>query len=93
MVDIRIPDEGEHAQASQDGRDDDQPEQEQPEPPPLTGAALVAERYWELPVEERARSANSLAPELAEGTNYTVGTVRKYLGDIKRADREAADAT
>ncbi|MCX4657548.1 DUF2637 domain-containing protein [Streptomyces microflavus] len=56
----------------------------------LSGAEVVAARYRELPAEERARSANALAPLLAEGTDYTVGTVRKYLGDIKRAEKQTA---
>ncbi|MFJ1958835.1 DUF2637 domain-containing protein [Streptomyces microflavus] len=56
----------------------------------LSGAELVAARYRELPAEERARSANALAPLLAEGTDYTVGTVRKYLGDIKRTEKQTA---
>ncbi|WP_229898124.1 DUF2637 domain-containing protein, partial [Streptomyces anulatus] len=96
VVQVRIPDGEEPDQASpSNDRDDEQPEQEETpdqEPTPLTGAELVAARYRELPAEERSRSANSLAPELAEGTGYTVGTVRKYLGDIKRAEREAAVA-
>ncbi|WP_438271565.1 DUF2637 domain-containing protein [Streptomyces microflavus] len=56
----------------------------------LSGAEVVAARYRELPAEERARSANALAPLLAEGTDYTVGTVRKYLGDIKRTEKQTA---
>ncbi|WP_239476240.1 DUF2637 domain-containing protein [Streptomyces sp. CS090A] len=56
----------------------------------LSGAEVVAARYRELPAEERARSANALAPLLAEGTDYTVGTVRKYLGDIKRSEKQTA---
>ncbi|MFJ8405968.1 DUF2637 domain-containing protein [Streptomyces microflavus] len=56
----------------------------------LSGAEVVAARYRELPADERARSANALAPLLAEGTDYTVGTVRKYLGDIKRAEKQTA---
>ncbi|MDG9687682.1 DUF2637 domain-containing protein [Streptomyces sp. DH18] len=96
VVQVRIPDAEEPDQASSSNdRDDEQPEQDvtpDQEPTPLTGAELVAARYRELPAEERSRSANSLAPELAEGTGYTVGTVRKYLGDIKRAERQAAAA-
>ncbi|MFI0763045.1 DUF2637 domain-containing protein [Streptomyces anulatus] len=96
VVQVRIPDGEEPDQASPSSdRDDEQPEQDvtpDQEPTPLTGAELVAARYRELRAEERSRSANSLAPELAEGTGYTVGTVRKYLGDIKRAERQAAAA-
>jgi hypothetical protein len=94
VVQVRIPDGEEPDQASPSSdRDDEQPEQEETpdqEPSPLTGAELVAARYRELPAEVASRSANSLAPQLAEGTGYTVGTVRKYLGDIKRAERQAA---
>ncbi|MFJ9195460.1 DUF2637 domain-containing protein [Streptomyces globisporus] len=96
VVQMRIPEGDETDGASPaDGPDDAQPDRE--EPPgqgasPLTGAELVAARYLELTAEERSRSANSLAPLLAEGTGYTVGTVRKYLGDIKRAERQAAAA-
>ncbi|MFF8556461.1 hypothetical protein ACF058_26980 [Streptomyces sp. NPDC015501] len=57
----------------------------------LSGLEVVAARYRELPAEERARSANALAPLLAEGTGYTVGTVRKYLGDIKRTATSSLD--
>ncbi|MCX4523854.1 DUF2637 domain-containing protein [Streptomyces anulatus] len=96
VVQVRIPDGEEPDQASSSNdRDDEQPEQDvtpDQEPTPLTGAELVAARYRELPAEEASRSANSLAPQLAEGTGYTVGTVRKYLGDIKRAERQAAEA-
>ncbi|WP_228925418.1 hypothetical protein [Streptomyces sp. DH7] len=91
---VRIPDGEEPHQASpSNDRDDEQPEQDvtpDQEPSPLTGAELVAARYRELPAEERSRSASSLAPERAEGTPYKVGTVRKYLGDIKRTERQAA---
>ncbi|MFF2378665.1 DUF2637 domain-containing protein, partial [Streptomyces xiamenensis] len=54
-----------------------------------TGPEIVAVRYRRLPPEERSRSANALAPILAEGSGYTVGTVRKYLGEIKRAEKSA----
>ncbi|MFD8477327.1 hypothetical protein ACFV2E_35620, partial [Streptomyces globisporus] len=96
VVQMRIPEGDETDGASPaNSPDDAQPDREEPpgrESSPLTGAELVATRYLELPAEERSRSANSLAPLLAEGTGYTVGTVRKYLGDIKRAERQAAAA-
>ncbi|MGW6463656.1 DUF2637 domain-containing protein [Streptomyces rubiginosohelvolus] len=96
VVQMRIPEGEETGGASPgDGPHDVQPDREEPqgrESSPLTGAELVAARYLDLPAEERSRSANSLAPLLAEGTGYTVGTVRKYLGDIKRAERQAAAA-
>ncbi|MGW8488267.1 hypothetical protein ACWGLD_18510, partial [Streptomyces sp. NPDC055886] len=96
VVQMRIP-EGEETDGASpsDSPHDvppDQEEQQEPESSPLTGAELVAARYLELTAEERSRSANSLAPLLAKGTGYTVGTVRKYLGDIKRAERQAAAA-
>ncbi|MFL0028435.1 DUF2637 domain-containing protein [Streptomyces sp. NBUL23] len=96
VVQMRIPDDEKLGQAPPSaGRDDEPSDREEtpdPDPSPLTGSELVAARYRELPAEERSRSANSLAPQLAEGTDYTVGTVRKYLGDIKRAERQAAAA-
>ncbi|MGW3304927.1 hypothetical protein ACWDN8_36935, partial [Streptomyces rubiginosohelvolus] len=96
VVQMRIPEGDETDGASPaDSRDDAQPDREEPpgrESSPLTGAGLVAARYLELTAEERSRSANSLAPLLAEGTGYTVGTVRKYLGDIKRAERQTVAA-
>ncbi|MFF5894224.1 hypothetical protein ACFY72_36465, partial [Streptomyces globisporus] len=96
VVQMRIP-EGEETDGASpaNGPDDAQPDRDEPSgqgSSPLTGAELVAARYLELTAEERSRSANSLAPLLAEGTGYTVGTVRKYLGDIKRAERQAAAA-
>ncbi|WP_331762687.1 DUF2637 domain-containing protein (plasmid) [Streptomyces sp. NBC_01420] len=59
--------------------------------PSLTGPALVEYHYRELPPEQQQQSANALAPVLAEKTGYTAGTVRKYVGQIKRTD--AASAT
>ncbi|MEU5971915.1 DUF2637 domain-containing protein [Streptomyces globisporus] len=96
VVQMRIP-EGEETDGASpsDGPHDVTPDREEPqgrEASSLTGAEVVAARYLELTAEERSRSANSLAPLLAEGTGYTVGTVRKYLGDIKRAERQAAAA-
>ncbi len=94
VVQMRIPEGEETGGASPaDGPDEAQPDRDEPSgqgSSQLTGAELVTARYLELPAEERSRSANSLALLLAEGTGYTVGTVRKYLGDIKRAERQAA---
>ncbi|MFB8023526.1 hypothetical protein ACFC36_33690, partial [Streptomyces rubiginosohelvolus] len=94
VVDVRIPDDELPHQASPSDRDEEQPAQDEApqDSSPPTGAEVVAARYRELSVEERSRSANSLAPQIAEGTAYTVGTVRKYLGDIKRAEREGGQA-
>ncbi|MFI6689086.1 DUF2637 domain-containing protein [Streptomyces sp. NPDC050485] len=54
-------------------------------PADLKGIALVEFYYRALRPKEQAMSANSLAPMLAERTGYKVGTVRKYLGAIKKA--------
>lgn len=43
--------------------------------------------YRQLSPEEQKRSAKALAPVLAERCGYQEGTVRKYLGPIKRAMR------
>ncbi|MFF9569949.1 DUF2637 domain-containing protein [Streptomyces sp. NPDC014685] len=50
----------------------------------LTGPARVEFHYRKLPPEEQVRSAKALAPVLAELCGYREGTVRKYLGQIKR---------
>ncbi|MFJ3091523.1 DUF2637 domain-containing protein [Streptomyces sp. NPDC086838] len=60
---------------------------------PLTGPALVEHHYRALSPQERQRSANALAPVLAEKTGYAVGTVRKYIGQIKRSDAAAMPST
>ncbi|MCR8945075.1 DUF2637 domain-containing protein [Streptomyces sp. OUCMDZ-4982] len=57
---------------------------------PLTGLEIVASLYAKLSPDLRDRSANSLAPLLAEGSGYRVETVRKYLGDIRKAEKKAA---
>ncbi|MFC9176774.1 DUF2637 domain-containing protein [Streptomyces sp. NPDC057107] len=100
VVQMRIPesDDGDQAPAlTPPGNGAEEPEREPtaeeppvPEERVLSGADVVAARYRELSAEERARSANALAPLLAEGTDYTVGTVRKYLGDIKRAEKQTS---
>ncbi|MFB7435130.1 DUF2637 domain-containing protein [Streptomyces microflavus] len=100
VVQMRIPDPGDGDQVLAptrpgDGADEQAREPTKEETPlheekALSGAEIVAARYRELPAQERARSANALAPLLAEGTDYTVGTVRKYLGDIKRTEKQTA---
>ncbi|SCD65813.1 hypothetical protein, partial [Streptomyces sp. OspMP-M43] len=93
VVEMRIPDGELPGQAVSLDHSEEQlvgdrtPAQELPQ---LKGAELVAARYWALSAEDRSKRASSLAPQLAEGTDYTVGTVRKYLGEIKRAERQAA---
>ncbi|MFD5786694.1 DUF2637 domain-containing protein [Streptomyces sp. NPDC127037] len=84
------PEPGEPAEADELGSGDEQAE----EPPvPLIGPALVEHHYRALSPEERQRSANALAPVLAEKTGYAVGTVRKYIGQIKRSDAAALSST
>ncbi|MFJ4576834.1 DUF2637 domain-containing protein [Streptomyces sp. NPDC088846] len=51
----------------------------------LTGPARVEFHYRQLSPEEQQLSAKALAPVLAERCGYQEGTVRKYLGPIKRA--------
>lgn len=93
VVQVRILDGEEPDQVSSSSdRDDAQPEQGVT--PDQKQHFSHGRSWWrpvcrELRAEERSRSANSLTPDLAEGTGYTVGTVRKYLGDIKRAERQA----
>ncbi|MFE7948220.1 DUF2637 domain-containing protein [Streptomyces sp. NPDC057426] len=66
-------------------------ERSEPEPPVgLKGIELVEWHYWRLPELLRTKSANALAPRLAEATGYKEGTVRKYIGDIKRKGASAA---
>ncbi|MGW7397865.1 DUF2637 domain-containing protein [Streptomyces cyaneofuscatus] len=100
VVQMRIPEPDDRGQAPAHTSPSDDAEEPDGEPveealvhgeKALSGAEVVAARYRELPAEERARSANALAPLLAEGTDYTVGTVRKYLGDIKRAEKQTAE--
>lgn len=54
-------------------------------PADLKGIGLVEFYYRALGPQEQAMSANSLAPVFAARTGYKVGTVRKYLGAIKKA--------
>jgi hypothetical protein len=72
-----------------DGADPvEEPEAEQvPEPVPgaeLSGIDRVEFHYRELPPEMQARSAKALAPDLAEVCGYAEGTVRKYIGELRR---------
>ncbi|WP_406429257.1 DUF2637 domain-containing protein [Streptomyces sp. NBC_00147] len=52
--------------------------------PALTGIDLVEFHYRQLPPESQAKSAKSLAPELAALCGYAEGTVRKYIGEMRR---------
>ncbi|MFE6164054.1 DUF2637 domain-containing protein [Streptomyces sp. NPDC056486] len=67
------------------GADEEQPEEPTAaNPDDLKGIDLVEWHYRNLPEQRRKMSANALAPQLADVTGYKVGTVRKYLGAIKR---------
>ncbi|MFG2885720.1 DUF2637 domain-containing protein [Streptomyces sp. NPDC048297] len=69
-----------------DSRESEEERQAEPEDGShLTGPARVEFHYRQLPLEEQERSAKALAPILAERCGYREGTVRKYLGEIKRA--------
>ncbi|MFG2525881.1 DUF2637 domain-containing protein [Streptomyces sp. NPDC048527] len=50
----------------------------------LSGIALVEFHYRQLPPEVQAKSAKALAPELAALSGYAEGTVRKYIGEMRR---------
>ncbi|MFF1593106.1 DUF2637 domain-containing protein [Streptomyces sp. NPDC058286] len=49
-----------------------------------SGIDLVAFHYRQLPPESQAKSAKALAPELAALSGYAEGTVRKYIGEMRR---------
>ncbi|WP_262505660.1 DUF2637 domain-containing protein [Streptomyces sp. TRM68367] len=56
----------------------------------LKGVDLVEWHYLRLTEETRKLSANKLAPQLAElMPGYTVGSVRKYIGDLRRAAKQS----
>ncbi|MER5511537.1 DUF2637 domain-containing protein [Streptomyces sp. NPDC002766] len=57
------------------------------EPEGLTGIDLLEWRYVRLSPEQRALSAVKLGELLHEGTGFTAGTARKYLGEIIRKHR------
>jgi hypothetical protein len=57
------------------------------EPEGLTGVDLLEYRYLRLSPEQRNLSAVKLGELLHEGTGFTAGTARKYLGDIIRKHR------
>ncbi|WUT01801.1 DUF2637 domain-containing protein (plasmid) [Streptomyces sp. NBC_00708] len=84
------PEPGEPAEADVPGSGDGR--EEEPAAP-LMGPALVEHHYRALSPQEQQRSANALAPVLAEKTGYAVGTVRKYIGQIKRGDAAAVSST
>ncbi|MFE2738948.1 DUF2637 domain-containing protein [Streptomyces sp. NPDC059349] len=49
-----------------------------------SGINLVEFHYRQLPPESQAKSAKALAPELAARSGYAEGTVRKYIGEMRR---------
>ncbi|WP_240653801.1 DUF2637 domain-containing protein [Streptomyces sp. AcE210] len=49
-----------------------------------SGIDLVEFHYRQLPPESQAKSAKALAPELAALSGYAEGTVRKYIGELRR---------
>ncbi|MEV7857241.1 hypothetical protein AB0Q92_41475, partial [Streptomyces sp. NPDC088183] len=87
VVQVRVP----HARGENDldaGEsvpDMRESEVEQADGSHLTGPARVEFHYRQLSPQEQELSAKALAPVLAERCGYREGTVRKYLGQIKRA--------
>ncbi|WSZ73687.1 DUF2637 domain-containing protein (plasmid) [Streptomyces chartreusis] len=57
------------------------------EPDGLTGVDLLEHRYLRLSPDQRKLSAVKIAELLYEGTGFTAGTARKYLGEIIRKHR------
>ncbi|MFF1690645.1 DUF2637 domain-containing protein [Streptomyces sp. NPDC058254] len=49
-----------------------------------SGIDLVEFHYRQLPPEVQTKSAKALAPELAALSGYAEGTVRKYIGEMRR---------
>ncbi|MCX5355574.1 DUF2637 domain-containing protein [Streptomyces mirabilis] len=86
----------------EDGADDEQqPDETQQQqetlpstaPSDLKGLELVEFYYMRLPRELQQMSANELAPKLVELTGYKQNTVRKYIGEVRKAlTAESADA-
>jgi hypothetical protein len=66
----------------------EQPELEQPELLPA-GKEGVRQLFQALSPAERQLSDNQLAPRLAKQVDLSVGTVRKYLGAIRRETAQA----
>ncbi|WP_258038759.1 DUF2637 domain-containing protein [Streptomyces sp. SM12] len=57
------------------------------------GKEEVRRRYEELSEGDQARSARALAPSLALATGLSTGTVRNYIGDLRKELRDRAGAT
>ncbi|MGW2748449.1 DUF2637 domain-containing protein [Streptomyces sp. NPDC001450] len=106
VVQMRIPDEPNEPEPAtpetpsdeveeEPAADGDQPQEAAAAPPApdgLKGVELVAWHYRQLPEDQRRLSANELAPQLVEMTGYKQNTVRKYIGDIRKAEARAAQA-
>ncbi|MFD3479919.1 hypothetical protein ACFWWP_34880, partial [Streptomyces sp. NPDC058695] len=54
------------------------------DPSDLKGQALVEFHYQQLSPELQQLSANELAPQLVDLTGYKEGTVRKYIGMVRK---------
>ncbi|MGW6755530.1 hypothetical protein [Streptomyces sp. NPDC055006] len=72
--DVPHPGEGQEGQETLPPRD----------PSELKGQALVEFHYQQLPPELQQLSANELAPQLVDLTGYKEGTVRKYIGMVRK---------
>ncbi|MFE3144331.1 DUF2637 domain-containing protein [Streptomyces scopuliridis] len=80
---------------SDDALEAERDQQREPASPPpapsgLKGVKLVEHYYRHLPEELQQMSANELAITLAEMTGYKEGTVRKYIGDIRKAAAQSS---
>ncbi|MEV4976018.1 DUF2637 domain-containing protein, partial [Streptomyces scopuliridis] len=71
-------------------QDQQQPASPPPAPSGLKGVGLVEHYYRHLPGELQQLSANELAITLAEMTGYKEGTVRKYIGDIRKTAAQSS---
>jgi hypothetical protein len=67
--------------------DEDEANKGEADPEGLTGIELLEYRYLRLSPKQRTLSAVKLGELLHEGTGFTAGTARKYLGEIIRKHR------
>ncbi|MFE4254387.1 DUF2637 domain-containing protein [Streptomyces sp. NPDC056910] len=72
--DVPHPGEGQEQQETLSPRDSSE----------LKGQALVEFHYQQLSPKLRQLSANELAPQLVDLTGYKEGTVRKYIGMVRK---------
>ncbi len=72
---------------------EEEAQEPQEEPPPdytdWDGRDAVKDAYGRLSDEERKASIRKLAPVLAERTGLSAGTVRVYLGELRKAEKVA----